>query len=498
MEMLSQIPDFLVRRRDSETLAIEASSGRWSYRMLYQRATKLAGLLATLYAGGVKQGDRVAVMARDALVFTAMLHALRMLKAILVPINLRLTPKEIAWQLADANVALLVSDAMQEGPRDLVTRVLRDEHDVQVMVLTLDALHWDETYDAVSSPYINLGDIQSIVYTSGTTGRPKGAMISYGNHFYGAAASAFRLGVQTGDRWLTPMPLFHVGGQAVLMRSLIYGTAAVIHDAFDPGKVNRAIDEQGITLLSVVPAMLSRMMDERGAKPFPSALRSILLGGGPVAKSLLQKCAGLNIPVSLSYGLTEANSQVATLAPEFSLKKLGSSGQPLALTEIRIEQDGEEAPTGAAGEIVLRGPTIISGYYGRDDETQKAFSGGWFHTGDIGYIDEEGFIYVLDRRTDLIISGGENVYPAEVESVLAAHPAVVEAGVTGVPDDRFGQAPLAVVVLYVGQEVSEQDIISYCRAHLAGYKTPKHIRFVEKLPRNASGKLLRRDLRQWL
>jgi O-succinylbenzoic acid--CoA ligase len=249
-----------------------------------------------------------------------------------------------------------------------------------------------------------------------------------------------------------------------------------------------------VTIVSVVGAMLQRMLAARGDKPYPPSLRCVLLGGGPAPPDLLEDCARRGAPVVQTYGLTEAASQVATLSPEDALRKLGSAGKPLLPTELRIEQEGVVVGAGQVGEIVIRGPTVTPGYVDRPEATAHAIRDGWFHTGDLGYLDEEGYLYVLDRRDDLIISGGENVYPVEVEAALRAHPAVEDAGVVGVPDERWGQVPVAFVKLHDAATLTEPDLTAFCYTRLARYKVPAHIRFVESLPRNAAGKLLRRAL----
>jgi O-succinylbenzoic acid--CoA ligase len=336
----------------------------------------------------------------------------------------------------------------------------------------------------------DLDEPHSIIYTSGTTGRPKGAILTYGNHWWSAVASALNLGLQAEDCWLACLPLFHVGGLAILLRGVIYGTRVIVHERFEPVLVNRLIDEHGVTIVSVVSTMLERMLAERGERPYPASLRCILLGGGPAPRRLLEAAAGLGAPVVQTYGLTEAASQVATLAPQdalslsLSLGKLGSAGKPLMGTQIRIESDGE---------IVVRGPTVSPGYFGHPPRSDP-----WLHTGDLGYLDEEGYLYVLDRRDDLIISGGENVYPAEVEATLLAHPAVQDAGVFGVPDAAWGSAVGAAVQLRPGASVGAEELIAFCRQDLAGFKVPKHLHFLPSLPRTAAGKLLRRALREQL
>jgi len=493
------IPDWLNRRRHSGRLAIEYESVAWTYAELHERAGHLAGQLAQ---NGVRTGDRVALLARHGLVYAATVHALIQLGAVLEPLNTRLALPELAWQLDRGRARLLICDAEHsELARRLRDRLQSEGNGNAPAFLALDGEHWPVVATPVYRDHLDLREVQCVMFTSGTTGLPKGAQITYGNHLWGAVGSAFRLGVQPDDRWLTPLPLFHVGGQAVLLRSVIYGTAAIIHRSFDPDAVNQALETQGITLVSVVPAMLTRMIANRTV-PYPNTLRNILLGGAPAPLPLLTDCMALTVPVSQSYGLTEANSQVATLSQEDSMRKLGSSGQPLLMNEVRIMEGGVALPPGSEGEIVLRGPTIIPGYDGQSEADNSVFRNGWFHTGDMGYLDDEGYLFVLDRRSDLIVSGGENVYPAEVEAALLAHPDIVEAGATGVADERYGRAVLAVVALRAGAEhaeaEAEAEIRQFCRERLGGYKVPREIRFAKELPRNAAGKLLRKELVKWL
>ncbi len=492
--MMESIPDWLYVKRNSPAIAVEFEGVAWSYQTLFEKATALAGRLQRI--GEVGVGDRVAVIARHGLVFTVVMHALMQANAILVPINTRLAVKEVVWQLRNAGVKLMIADASHEEFASRISATLRDEG-ITVPLLTMAGDEEGNNDVPVYRTRVELENVHAIVYTSGTTGFPKGAMITYGNHFWGATGSAFRLGLSTEDRWLIPMPLFHVGGLAVLMRSLIYGTTVEIHEQFDAQKVMASLRTKKVTLLSVVAVMLQRMlaMDD---ETFPQGVRAVLLGGGPAPRVLLDECIKRNVPALFSYGLTESNSQAATLTIKDSLRKIGSAGQPLLMNEVKIVEDGREQPVYSAGEILLRGPTVVKGYYHRPDATADAFQGGWLHTGDIGYLDEEGYLYVLDRRQDLIISGGENVYPAEIEAVLQEHEHVLEAGVAGMQDDEFGQAPFAVVCVEAGSSLDEDELKAFCASRLAKYKVPKAIRFAEGLPRNAAGKLLRRELLKWL
>ena len=280
---------------------------------------------------------------------------------------------------------------------------------------------------AITPPAIyRAADLHTLIYSSGTTGQPKAVRLTYGNHYFNAYASYRNFEAGPDDRWLAVLPLFHVGGLAIIWRGLFYGMPVVVHESFDPAAVNHAIDHEGVTVISVVTNMLARMLDQRQDKGYPASLRSVLIGGGPVPPPLLERCAAAGIPVVQTYGLTETASQAVTLAAGDALRKLGSAGKPLPGVELKIspKSDEENQPAKAmkprsraasTGEILLRGGNVTPGYEGRPEETARAWRDGWFHTGDIGRVDEEGYLYVLDRRSDLIISGGENIYPAELK-----------------------------------------------------------------------------------
>jgi o-succinylbenzoate---CoA ligase len=477
-----QMPDWLAARAglSPARLALAAGGEQLTFRELDRRARGVARRLAGL---GIRAGDRVAFLLRSGVPTVELVHGAGRMGAVLVPLNVRLAPAELAWQVADVRARLLLYDE--------ANRAAAGE---AVLALSVEQFAALPEVDVPLRERIDLAAVHTIVYTSGTTGRPKGAMLTYGNHWWSAVGSALNLGLRDDDRWLAPLPLFHVGGLAILMRSVIYGIPALVHDGFDPAAVNRAIDEDGVTLVSVVSSMLHRMLDARAGRPYPPALRHVLLGGGPAPLPLLEECLRRGVPVVQTYGLTETASQAATLPPEDALRKPGSAGKPLLPTELRIERDGRTVLPGEAGEIVVRGPTVTPGYADRPEETARALRGGWLHTGDIGRLDDDGYLYVLDRRTDLIISGGENVYPAEIEAVLAAHPAVAEAGVAGQDDTRWGCVPVAFVVLRPGASATSEELTAFCRERLARYKVPTRVHVVDALPRNAAGKLLRHKL----
>ncbi len=534
------MPDWLAARARlaPEQVALAAGDECLMFGALDRRATDVARRLVGL---GVQPGDRVAVLLRNGVPMVELVHGVGRAGAVLVPLNVRLAPPELAWQIADSRPSLFLYDEANEASaREILTpqslpSPTGEEGNVPLHDLRVDAFasllrtlpvfmgegvpqgHDNLPCESAFVPRdrVDLAAVHTVIYTSGTTGRPKGVMLTYGNHWWSAIGSALNLGLRDDDRWLAVLPLFHVGGLSILMRGVIYGMPVLVHERFDPVAVNRAIDEDGVTVVSVVASMLRRMFDARGDRPYPPTLRQVLVGGGPVPLPLLEECLRRGVPAVQTYGMTETASQAVTLSPADALRKPGSTGKPLLPNELRIERDGMPVGADEVGEIALRGPTVTPGYADRPEETTRVLRDGWLHTGDLGRIDAEGYLYVLDRRSDLIISGGENVYPAEVEAVLSAHPFVAEAGVVGADDPRWGQVPVAYVVLR--PDISDDDqlaisppvedrpesvagivadeLIAFCRERLARYKVPSQIFVVDALPRNAAGKLLRRDLR---
>ena len=411
-----------------------------SYAELAAGAARAARRLAAL---GVGEGERVATTLPPGAAFAELVHALPLLGASLVPLNTRLTDTERRWQLEDCGARLSVSEPLDGDEADVA---LRDQVDP-------DTEH-------------------SVIYTSGTAGTPSAVSLTHRNHTASALASAWNLGVHPDDRWLCVLPLFHVGGLAILLRSAIYGTTAVIHDGFDAERVRSAFERGEITVASLVPTMLRRLVDAGlGRAP---ALRAVLLGGGPVPRDLLEWSAGHDFPALQTYGMTQTSSQIATLTAGEAVRRSGSAGRPLLGVELSISGEGE---------ILVRGPMVSPGALAQTD--------GWLHTGDRGRLDRDGYLWVEGRLKDVIVTGGENVACAEVERVLEEHPAVIEAAVVGLPDPEWGEVVTAFVVM---NGDTGDDLIAHCRERLAGYKVPRALHAVDALPRNAAGKLLRREL----
>lgn len=477
-------PPWLPERaaRTPERVALVSEGCPVTFQELAARARRVATWLGDQ---GVGPGDRIALHVRRGVRFVELLHGAALCGASLLPLNLRLAVPEQRFQLRDAGAKLLVHDGS-------LAPELSGQREARALALPAKL---PETHACFEPERVAPDEILALVYTSGTTGTPKGAELSHAGFFWSALAHALHLGTRPSDRWLACLPLFHVGGLALLVRSVLYGVAVVIHDRFDAELVSRALDEDGISHVSLVPTMLARVLEARGRKPAPSSLHCVLLGGGPASPALLEQARKQGFPLVPTYGLTEATSQVATGSPHAPLSPSDGGLQPLPGIAVRITRDdGFPARPGEAGEIQVRGPTLMRGYHRRPAETAHALHGGWLHTGDIGVLAADGTLRVLDRRSDLIVSGGENVYPAEIEEALESHPQVAEAGVSAVPDPRFGRRPAAWVVPRAGCTPSAEQLRSWCRARLAGYKVPVAVRLVAELPRNASGKLQRARL----
>ncbi|MBW2272574.1 MAG: o-succinylbenzoate--CoA ligase [Deltaproteobacteria bacterium] len=445
----------------------------------------------------MSRGDVVALHLGSGLAQLELLHAMPLVGAVLLPLNLRLTAPELVHPLRDSGARLLIHDASEVALRScealpqFEALELPDGRAPSELARELPALPFSP--DAQQAP-LDLTAPLALLYTSGTTGLAKGALLSHRNFLSSAAASAALLGNGADDRWLLCMPLFHVGGLSILLRSVLAGSTAVIHERFDAEAVAHAIDEEQISIVSLVPAMLERLLVARGERAAPPQLRCILLGGAAASPGLLERARELGYPVAPTYGLTEACSQVATRPP--GRAAADSTGlHPLPGLGVRIvDEKGAAQPPDAVGEICVRGPMVMSGYWKRPDASASALREGWLHTGDMGELDAGGRLRVLDRRDDLIVSGGENVYPAEVEAALLDHDAIVEAAVAGVADADFGARPVAWLVLHEGAELDAEALREHCRARLAAYKVPLRFHRVDCLPRNAAGKLLRREL----
>lgn len=468
--------------------ALETAAETWTFADLLDRARCGAGHIEACRPG---RGAPVGLLLDDVLQFAAGFHAVAFAGRPVLPLNLRLTDVEMAEQLAAARVGLLLG---AEGDARLEAAARRVPG-LRVAPLRPGAppsAHVDRRTDASDAA---ADETLAVLYTSGTSGRPKGARLSWANFHASAIAAERRLGPAVRSRWLACLPLFHVGGLSVLVRSVVFGGPVFLLPRFDVAAVSDALDRGDVAGVSLVPTMLSRLLAHRGARPAPHGLDVLLLGGAAAPPALLERALSAGYPVCPTYGLTEATSQVATSPPPPRGARAALPMQPMPGTELRIvSPQGGEVPAGVSGEITVRGPTVMQGYLDDPAATARVLRDGWLCTGDIGRIDGRGGLEVLDRRDDLVVSGGENVYPAEVEAVLLAHPSVAEAGVSGLPDPDLGARVVAWIVLEPGAAADPGELERHCRSRLAGFKRPREIRYVPALPRNAAGKLQRRRL----
>ncbi|MDN4607802.1 o-succinylbenzoate--CoA ligase [Sporosarcina highlanderae] len=476
------IPNWLLKRSSltPNRTALSFEDRQWTFLQLKEEAVLIA---RKLRMNGLVEGDRIALLGPSTPDMVFVIHGCLLAGLEIVMLNSRLSAKEILWQLDDSNAfRLIVEDELfhQIGIKD-------------VPMITFSSLQSSEQRDLSVSEMWDASRTITIMYTSGTTGFPKGVRQTAGNHTSSALSSVLNLGLTDDDRWLCTMPLFHISGFSILVRSVIYGMEVRLYNKFDTESVVDELRKGSVTRMSVVGTSLQRILDEfekTGNVAHPN-FRTMLAGGGPVPDNYLRRAEDCKLPVLQTYGMTETSSQTATLSAEDALRKSGSAGKPLFFNQIKI-RDTEKA--GEFGEVLIAGPHVTPGYIGHAAE-RDPLEDGWLPTGDIGYFDQEGYLFIVDRRSDLIISGGENIYPAEVENVLLSHPNVTEAGVCGKAHPEWGSVPVAFIV--VSGEVTEEDLEVHCQQLLARYKVPKAFYFVDQLPRNASNKLLRRELKEW-
>lgn len=462
---------------------------------------------ADLEACGAQAGDLVAVLAPASVAGLALIHALLDRGIVLLPLNARLSSPErrLALEASGARYLVVPFDEAGEGAEAMIMArkvgcglwaldegsAVRPWLDARLHPSSNRGGEWD------SRRARRLAERAALVLrTSGTSGAPKGAVLGLDQLKASAVGSAGLLGSAASDRWLLCMPLFHIGGLSILIRAALVGACVVVEAKFDAARIARLLESERITRVSFVAAMLDRLLAIRGDQRAPSSLELVLLGGGPASDELQRRATQLGYPIAPTYGLTEAASQVATRPPQRPNEGDPSGGlEPLSGVSLRIV-DGERRVLGSGeeGEIEVRGGIVMRGYLDDDAATASVLRDGWLATGDMGRLDSAGRLRVLDRRTDLIVSGGENIYPAEIESVLEDHASVLEAGVRGIPDEKYGMRPVAFVVPIDSSMIDLQQLRAHCRERLAAYKCPVTIECLPLLPRNATGKLIRRKL----
>lgn len=494
--------DWAARQADTRPNKIaitdEASGLQFTYAQLEQRSSQLAGYLQQQ---GINKGDRVAILSRNSPHFFELEFACGKIGGIGVPLNWRLTVPELEYIMGDCGPKVLIYDRLfAEQALELQRRCgvatliaidfeAKDEYEA--------ALAQDLAYEAQKS---TLADVAMVMYTSGTTGHPKGAMITHGMNFINCVNLGIPTRISPATVQLVVLPLFHTGGLNCYANPVLHaGGHIILMREFEPGAALRLLGEStlGITHFFAVPAPYQFMMQHPEFKNTDlSRLEIAGVGGAPCAEAILSGWTDRGVAMIQGWGMTETSPGGIGLDADDAARKIGSAGKPLMHTEICIVDDeGKRLPQGEVGELLIRGPNITPGYWNNPEATAKSFVDDWLKTGDAARMDEEGFVYIVDRWKDMYISGGENVYPAEIEDVLYQLPEVAEAAIIGVPDERWGETGKAVLVLKPDQTLEPDAVIAHCLANLAKFKVPQSVAYIDALPRNATGKVLKRVLR---
>ena len=484
--------------------ALVQGDRRLSYREINRRVNRLA---AWLLKAGLKHGDRCAYLAYNGIEVVELIFAAAKIGLILVPLNWRLASKELSFILSDSGTETLFFDAAFTGT---VGTFAEDKRlNIRRKVVIGGEAEGAERYEEVLSQgsdeeprtaeAVTLDSPHIIMYTAGTTGLPKGAVLTQGCSFWNAVNLELDMGFHPMDRNLLVLPMFHIGGIGLFTLPMIHvGATVILQRSFDAGETLRLLRDEKVTLFFGVPAVFLFLLRHPafGAEAFKNA-RLVMSGGASLPISLVHQYHDAGIVLQQGFGMSEASPSIATLPKNLALKKAGSIGRALLHVEARVvDENLEEVPRNEVGELVIRGPNVMKEYWNRPEATREAFSGGWFHSGDMARMDEDGDLYIVDRKKDMFISGGENVYPAEVENAIFELSQVAEVAVIGVRDEKWGEVGRAVVALKVEGTLKEAEVLDFLKGRLAKYKVPRSVVFVDQLPRNAAGKVLKNVLRE--
>ncbi|WP_188190073.1 acyl-CoA synthetase [Nonomuraea sp. SYSU D8015] len=474
-------------RMTPDRVALSCRGRDLTYRDLRERTYRLARALGGL---GVGRGDRVAFLGPNSPALVETFFAAGLLGAVFVPLNTRLATPELRFILEDADAAVLLLGEGRDGDG------LPGRH---VPAAAYEDLLASGSPEPIDEP-VSQDDVCLIMYTSGTTGRPKGAMLTHANLTWNAVNLLVDVPFAHDEVTLISAPLFHIAALAqTLVPTVLKGGRAILEPSFDVDRTFDLIERERVTVMFGVPSMFGFLArSPRWAGADLSSLRHLLCGGAPVPLPLIRTYQERGLTFLQGYGMTETAPGALFLAAEHSVDKAGSAGVPCFFSDVRlVTPEGADAGPGEPGEVYVHGPNVMPGYWRRPEETAKVLSpDGWFRSGDVGVADEDGYVRISDRINDVIISGGENIYPAEVESVLYGHPAVAECAVIGVPDDRWGEVGKALVILRPGATADADELLKYLEGRVARFKIPKYLEFVPELPKNAAGKLLKSPLRK--
>ncbi|HKR14581.1 MAG TPA: AMP-binding protein [Pyrinomonadaceae bacterium] len=480
------IPELLQQRAgvapDKLFLFSEADGRKFTYREFEEVVGRIAGML---WANGVRKGDVVSLLLPNSVEYVIAYFACWHIGALAGPINSLLKAQEIAYVISNSEAKLLLVNSEFVTQTEIKTVVFENVEQF--------------TNEPVEQTQIETDDEAIIIYTSGTTGKPKGCLLTHGNVIANARQISSWLSFTENDRLLTIMPLFHMNAVSVTTMSALYaGGSTVVSPKFSASRFWQIISDYQITSFGSVATMLSMLLSTYPDGVPPSLrtdqLRFAMCGSAPVPAEVMKRFEEtFNCLVVEGYGLSESTCR-STFNPPDRRRRPGSCGLPIGNEMRVVDDDDRDVPDGSLGEIVLRGENILKGYYKNSDATATAFRNGWFHTSDIGYRDQDGFYYIVDRKSDMIIRGGENIYPREIDEVLYQHPGVASAAAVGIPDALYGEEVAAVVVLKENAKVSEEDVIEFCKSRLADFKCPKTVHFLADIPKGPTGKLLKREL----
>jgi len=501
--------DYHAREHPEADFAVQGER-RLTYRQAVAEANRVANAFVS---AGLRAGDRVAILSKNSIEYCILYYGAFKAGVVLVPLNYRLAPTEWAYIINDAQAKMLIAAGQYVDAADAVRSELRTVEGL-VAVNAAAPAGWADYGQWVAdrpatTPDRLIKDDDDIyqMYTSGTTGRPKGAVLTHSAVDANIAQFTVVWKPEPGQRGLIVAPVYHAATAITVFLCVSWGFCLYIQEDFNPGEVVRALSEENIAATTLVPSMIQACLvavPDVAERRYDNLSR-ISYGASPIAEETLKRAIEtFKCDFGQGYGMTETTAILSYLYPEDHRRALTekpelllSAGRPLVGTEARVvDEDDNPVPNGVIGEIVARGPQLMRGYWNLPDESAEALRGGWFHTGDAGTIDDEGYIYIQDRIKDMIVSGGENIYPRVIEDVLFQHPAIADAAVIGVPDEQWGETVKAIVVLRQGATATEEEIIDFCRGKLGGFERPRSVDFVEELPRNPTGKVLKRELRE--